>query len=497
MSQSGFTPIQLYYSTTASTAPSAGNLANGELAINITDGKLFYKDNGGVVQVLATKGAGTIGGATTQVQYNNAGTLAGSSNLTFDGTTLTLGANPVLNGGTANGLAYLNGSKVLTTGSALTFDGTNLSLLPSGYSVFGASSSEQMRLTSTGLGIGTSSPGSYGKLAVVGQGVTAAITSFGTGGSPYETPIAIAAYTGPATPAGLYSQNTFVVNSANWLTFKVSNSAGTTSTAATLDSSGNLGLGVTPTAGGATTNFEIGPYGATIAARNNSSAPQLYISSNAVGQAYSPTYKVNGYATQYVMQGFDGAHRWLIAPSGTAGNAISFTQAMTLDANGNLLLGATATINAAKALVAFSSSNNGLYVQDSTGVSAAQFMRFDSTTNTCGSITRVGATSAVTYNATSDYRLKTVIGPVVDAGQRIDALEPIEYEWKADGTHTRGFLAHKFQEVYSHSVSGEKDAVDAEGKPIYQAMQASSPEVIADLVAEIQSLRKRLAAAGI
>ena len=64
-----------------------------------------------------------------------------------------------LPGGTANGVAYLNGSKVLTTGSALTFDGTNLSLLPSGYSVFGASSAEQMRLTSTGLGIGTSSPG--------------------------------------------------------------------------------------------------------------------------------------------------------------------------------------------------------------------------------------------------------------------------------------------------------------------------------------------------
>jgi hypothetical protein len=55
-------------------------------------------------------------------------------------------------------------------------------------------------------------------------------------------------------------------------------------------------------------------------------------------------------------------------------------------------------------------------------------------------------------------------------------------------------LAHKFQEVYADSVTGEKDAVDAEGKPVYQAMQASSPEVIADLVAEIQSLRKRLAA---
>lgn len=55
MAQTGYTPIQLYYSSTTSNTPSAGNLANGELAINIADGKLFYKDNGGVVQVIANK----------------------------------------------------------------------------------------------------------------------------------------------------------------------------------------------------------------------------------------------------------------------------------------------------------------------------------------------------------------------------------------------------------------------------------------------------------
>ena len=145
------------------------------------------------------------GGSNTQVQYNNNGALAGSANLTFNGTTLTANALTVTNattlsGGTANGVAYLNGSKVVTTGSALTFDGTNLSPASSAQSLgtssvkwgtvyagaladgsdqllgsvsttlrvgFGASwtaqafaisGSEQMRLTSTGLGIGTSSP---------------------------------------------------------------------------------------------------------------------------------------------------------------------------------------------------------------------------------------------------------------------------------------------------------------------------------------------------
>jgi hypothetical protein len=97
------------------------------------------------------------------------------------------------------------------------------------------------------------------------------------------------------------------------------------------------------------------------------------------------------------------------------------------------------------------------------------------------------------YGGTSDYRLKTVIGSVTGHGERIDALEPIEYTWNSNGSHSRGFLAHKFQEVYANSVSGEKDALDKNGSPEYQSMQAGSSEVMADLIAEIQSLRKRLA----
>ena len=99
---------------------------------------------------------------------------------------------------------------------------------------------------------------------------------------------------------------------------------------------------------------------------------------------------------------------------------------------------------------------------------------------------------ATIYSTTSDYRLKTVIAPVTDSGARIDALEPVEYDWNSGG-RTRGFLAHKFAEVYPNSVSGKKDDIDKDGKPMYQGMQASTPEVMADLIAEIQSLRKRMA----
>jgi len=87
MAATNFTPIQLYFSTTASAVPTAANLAQGELAINITDGKLYYEDGSGVVQVIATKGAGTIGGSTTQIQYNNSGALAGNAAMVFNNST--------------------------------------------------------------------------------------------------------------------------------------------------------------------------------------------------------------------------------------------------------------------------------------------------------------------------------------------------------------------------------------------------------------------------
>lgn len=67
MPQTGYTPIQLYRTSTASAAPSAGNLNSGELAINDNDGKLFYKDSGGVVQRIGIKDAIGLAGADEQL----------------------------------------------------------------------------------------------------------------------------------------------------------------------------------------------------------------------------------------------------------------------------------------------------------------------------------------------------------------------------------------------------------------------------------------------
>lgn len=483
MAQVGYTPISLYYSATPSATPSAGNLANGELALNVSDGKLYYKDNGGVVQLLATK-AGASGdvvgpgsstdnalvrfdGTTGKLVQNSAGVLDDSGNLTGIAALTTSGAL-TLNGGTANGVAYLNGSKVLTTGSALTYNGSTLSIA-------GTAATTSQVLNSTGSTTGAT----YGRWFNTGSDLVWGIESsaggaLATGGSAYAAVL----YTNSAVP----------------LQF---GTAGTVK--ATLDASGNLGLGVTPSAWNSGAKaLQLGTTGSFWGVGG-----QSRIGNNHYYDAGGTfRYLTTGIATDFsqTISGFF----WNIAASGTAGNAISFTQAMTLDSSGNLLVGTTNSNPIGSNIAGVVTSPTGNVSISRDGAPSLDLNRYTSDgtiSRFYRSATQVGSISVTTvlttYNTTSDYRLKNVIGAVSGAGERLDALEPVEYTWKADGSHTRGFLAHKFQDVYPNSVTGIKDAVDKNGKPIYQGMQAGTSEVIADLVAEIQSLRKRLAAAGI
>jgi hypothetical protein len=113
---------------------------------------------------------------------------------------------------------------------------------------------------------------------------------------------------------------------------------GTTANAAAVEltNSGNLGLGVTPSAWTSGGNFDLG------AAKSLSASNSIVsLGANYFFGSGGFTYKTAGNATSYSQA--LGMHRWLTAPSGTAGNAVSFTIAMMLDTSGNLLVGATST----------------------------------------------------------------------------------------------------------------------------------------------------------
>lgn len=289
------------------------------------------------------------------------------------------------------------------------------------------------------------------------------------------------------------------------------------------DSAGNLGLGVTPSAWGTANSvkaFQI-PSGSLW----NFSTGYLHLGQNYYFNGTNRIYVNTAAATEY--QQSLGSHQWLTAPSGTSGATITFTPSMALDSAGNLLVGTTSADPYPTQGLSIYGNNGGsssIGMGHATGTASGNaYMTFAYNGSGIGSITQSG-TTAVLYNTTSDYRLKANQQPLTGSGAFIDALKPKSWEWAADGRKDAGFIAHEFQEVCPNAVTGVKDETeeqeyeitpavpatqDAEGveltpaKPAvmgtrtvnkYQAMQASSAEVIANLVAELQSLRLRMAA---
>jgi hypothetical protein len=111
MAASGFTPIQLYYSATSGTAPTSGNLVNGELAINISEGKVYYKDASGIVKTLAgLSGFSGYSGFSGTSGYSGSG-ISGYSGYSGLGLSGYSGIS---------GYSGTNGSSILTTANNFT-----------------------------------------------------------------------------------------------------------------------------------------------------------------------------------------------------------------------------------------------------------------------------------------------------------------------------------------------------------------------------------------
>ena len=259
----------------------------------------------------------------------------------------------------------------------------------------------------------------------------------------------------------------------------------TPTTAVTIDGSQNVGVGVTPSAwyttGGTSRWLELaggtsfGSYGGSLTAGNNWYA-------NSAG---TDIYKATGLASQYVQS--SGQHIWKNAASGTAGNAITFTQAMTLDASSILNIGNTTNAVAGGVAIIPNSNNSLIRVGHIAGSgSSSYYANFFYDSSQIGSITQSG-TTAVLYNVTSDQRLKENIDDAPEFGSVIDSIQVRSFDWKTDQTHQRaGFIAQELVTVAPEAVHQPTDPDDM--------MAVDYSKLVPMLVKEIQSLRKRLAA---
>jgi hypothetical protein len=243
---------------------------------------------------------------------------------------------------------------------------------------------------------------------------------------------------------------------------------------ATLDASGNLGLGVVPSAWNAGKTLQIsgnsGIYG--VGWEEVGTYQNVIYNS---GFLYGASGLQASMYTAYL-----GSHTWLTAPSGTAGQPISFTQAMTLTAGGNLLVGTTSSYGAKASI---DMSGNGIRLRNVSAAGTPYAIAFDWGVTNVGSISITA--SATSYLTTSDARLKNNIADSADPASLIDALQVRQFDWLSDGSHQRyGFVAQELYEVAPEAVSKPQDPDEM--------MAVDYSKLVPMLVKEIQSLRARV-----
>jgi hypothetical protein len=207
--------------------------------------------------------------------------------------------------------------------------------------------------------------------------------------------------------------------------------------------------------------------------------------------------------------GSNGALHTINASSATGAIALATnsTERARIDASGNLLVGTTSIatvignqtgleLRGSAGLAAFcADSESALFLARRGNNGAVAIFRRDTTGVGSISVT----TTNTAYNTSSDYRLKEDVQPMVGSVDRLMALKPVNFAWKVNGSRVDGFLAHEAQEVVPECVTGEKDAVDAEGNPEYQGIDQSKivPLLVAALqeaLSKIEALEARVAA---
>ena len=217
---------------------------------------------------------------------------------------------------------------------------------------------------------------------------------------------------------------------------------------------GNVGVGVTPEAWLSTYKaLQIGAGGCVTGSNDNS-----FVSLN--GNAYLDSvnsryeYINTAYASQY--QQYDGTHNFLVAPSGSADSAISWTTAMKIDNAGVVRFKNNIEDNSHGLMVRSSNVDRDILECKSSSTGGNGLIHFYNPNGIVGYISTSGSSTA--YNTSSDYRLKENVTPMSGATAQTKLLKPCNFDWIVGG-NVNGFIAHELAEVVPEAVTGTKDAM--------------------------------------
>jgi len=328
-----------------------------------------------------------------------------------------------------------------------------------------------MTLNSTGLGVGTAP-----SFKIHANGVIGTTNTFG-------------AFTALQTAGGTGYRWTLANDNNFYLQYSPDGFGSTATSRIALDSSGNVGVEVTPSAWATYKGLQVG-----YASLAGYAGSDTLLGSNVYFDGGAFRYISTATASSY--RQLSGVHSWSTAPSGTAGNAITFTQAMTLDASGNLLVGKAALSDTTvgwyvrpngitTATMSSSVNTDTSYQLYSTGASAYRFY--------VGMGGTVYATNT-TISAISDARLKENVQDIDVGLDAILALKPRKFDWKTGKGKNikgdRGFIAQEFETVFPNLIDEWKDPAP-EGEAPYKSVRQ---DLIPVLVKAIQELTARVEA---
>jgi len=462
-----------------------------------------------LANVTVTSGNVTLTNVTvTTANATNA--IIGTANVTTANiATQVVTTSQTLSYGTANGVLYLNGSKVATSGSAITFDGTNFATTGSVTSA-GASNSGNLTFTGTGNRItGDFSNATVANRVMFQTSTTNGNTIVSALPNGTATTSAVRAYNNSdlannsnlimsidGTLASIQSQ---IVGTGTYLpmTFYTGGSE-----RMRVDTSGNVGIGTSSPSKQLMVYTASNSLQIQSVVRNANTGTGVAAIGFNVADTSEGDYTQAGIGLVRGVANGSGSLAFYNKGSGTASNFTTADEKMRIDTSGNLLVntasqqsGGTLSVVATSGNCAatFKCADNGVNVVRS-WMATTSGTRYHIAFGDGSSFTERGVISTngstTTYGTGSDYRLKENVQTMSGALARVAQMRPVTWTWKESQVSGEGFIAHELQAVVPDAVVGEKDAVDENGNPIYQNVDASF--VVATLTAAIQEQQQMI-----